>query len=655
MELIKIVQAAGESAVTCSGGNCSVCGIIETVSKIYNFLTGLSFAVAVLFLALAGLVFIFGTGRRSYFQKAKIFAKNAIIGFIFVLVGWMAIHAVLFSTGFKNAGNWWQFECATEYPTVSFKSLNSYANIADFIASRNTQGVIKKPVSDAVFLNLMKNLSAGEKLTFYLPAKNNKTQEDVLVPFLAGYKDANGNINIDSLQAQLLTNLVDLTSGGSKDSNDSVSFVDALGKMLSPAQSASLVDKLFEGLFGIDSSGLSLDEKIEYASNYIIDFQEQNPVTSSSSTIEKVMNRMMTKALEDTAIVAQKTTDGSGGSKTSQDDSGDRSETKGGYDPNKWQNTQNQQKKQTNTLPPGAHSDDWSDLIDQNKDKQKPEGETSLCDDDWNEGDGTKMAILKGLRRLYKRDRLRYEMMFRFVDEIKDHPKGGECTGCGKIKVTHKAKIIDIAHMLVHEGTHSGQFCLNLMGPYEAQGIGEKQPGRGKIEAIACANAMGSIEKNKGHRNMDEFTKGEDGKAIENLPKVTLGAGSGQGGTGQIRGNLARYWTEVNPRGDLDTGMLGGLYDFMTKYPPDQGLPSNYYPAGQYHYGICEGQPKYLTLQDPEEEVVKKIVTSKEKCKSSPPKDILPPCKPGSGGEDGKPAPLPQIEACKGAPEMNIQ
>ena len=247
MNIIKIVNAAESGLVTCSGGDCTVCGIIETVSKIYNFLTGLSFAVAVLFLALAGLVFIFGTGvRKSYFLKAKVFAKNAIIGFVFVLVGWLAIHAVLFSTGYKNAGNWWQFQCATETSTSfqsgSIKSFSPYANIADFIASGNSKGVIQGPVSEAAFQNQISQLKEGETLTFYLPAKDNSTGREIMVPFLAGYKSG-GGMKMDAKTISLLIALIKGLSGSGGD----LSLLSSAGSILSNPM--ALIGKLISFLF----------------------------------------------------------------------------------------------------------------------------------------------------------------------------------------------------------------------------------------------------------------------------------------------------------------------------------------------------------------------------------------------------------------------
>jgi hypothetical protein len=164
----------------------------------------------------------------------------------------------------------------------------------------------------------------------------------------------------------------------------------------------------------------------------------------------------------------------------------------------------------------------------------------------------------------------------------------------------------------------------------------------GDVEAVACANQMGSIDTTKGHKDMKEFDEG----AIKNTPEVTYNSGSGKS-NGQVRGHLARYWVENQPRGDMSTEYLKSLFQFMTKYPISKG----YINQGPYHYGFCfEGNHPYLKLRDDLEKDVKNIVTSKEKCLSSPPKDILPPCNPGD-----KPEPLPEVPACQGAPEMKIE
>ncbi|MFH1182786.1 MAG: pilin [Candidatus Moraniibacteriota bacterium] len=677
MDIIKIAQAANNSIVTCSGSDCSVCSILESVSNIYNFVLGLSFAAAVLFLTFAGIVYIFGIGRNASFQKAKIFARNTILGFIFILVGWIAIHAVLFSTGYQNAGGWWQFRCAVETANVvsengvingSVKLINSYSNIADFIASGNVMGVVKEPVSEAVFLNQLNTLKEGETLTFYLPAKKNTDgQEEIQVPFLAGFKTSSGiSINPES-QIRILTDLINgisdgsislLGSGGSAlSSADSSKFIRSLITVLisslNPGASGNL--NLFDSISSL--SGSSLTSTIENLSSALKNSIAENP-PDASTVIGKAIASVANTALNNADnLVAQRSSESSS-SKTA---SGDRSEDDSSSKAKKWaedlakpRTDPKDWSKKGDPLPPGTHSDDFSDIISDHKDKERDkDSDSSLCPDDWKEETNERMAILKTLRRIAKFDRLRYEMIFRFVSNIGKKEGGGECTGCGDIKVLRKAKILDIAHILIHEGTHSGQFCLNLMEKYMAEGMGTPEnpgPGRGKIEAIACANQLGAIEANKSHQDMKEFEGKQKDGPVENRTEIK----NSKMKNGQVRGHLARYWDMNTPKGDLDEGMLGNLFKKYTEYPISQ----NYQNGGPYHYGFCftENHP-YLKLRNPEEEVVKEIVTSKklpdgQKCLSSPPKDILPACNPEKGD---KPEPLPRIPDCEGAPEINIQ
>ena len=71
--LVANVWAAGSGVVSCSGGDCTVCSILETVSQIINFLMGVSAAAAILVLVIAGFVYIFATGHKRYLEKAHVF------------------------------------------------------------------------------------------------------------------------------------------------------------------------------------------------------------------------------------------------------------------------------------------------------------------------------------------------------------------------------------------------------------------------------------------------------------------------------------------------------------------------------------------------------------------------------------------------------
>lgn len=618
MNLIQIAQAAEGSLVSCTGGDCGVCGVLQTFSNIYNYFLGISFAVAVLILVTAGYFYIFTTGRKRYLQKAKIFAKNGIIGFVLILVGWVVIHTLFYLSGYQN-DSWWQFSCESEsavtadYQAGSLKSINAYANIADFIASGNTQGIIREPVSEAVFQNQIKQLKTGETLTFYLPAKKNSgSQEEILVPFLAGYKSGSG-LKMDSKTISLLTNLIKSISG------NNISLLGSAGSILS--NPTALINKLITALMpslaqgsGLNLSGANLDKAIETLSGAVAGFKSDG--TAMGDLTAAMTNKVMEvkkEATNDSGIVIAKNEE-----KTAS--SGDRSDTKG-YDSDKWKNTQNQDNLKQNqdykNLPStqGENPVGPKDNIDQIKDKSKDD--QKMCD-----YSKATNPVEEALIRIECKDELRYNMIHRFVKKISNTDfQGGFCEGCGEIAVNFSFPRELLDQLIIHESTHAGQFCLGL--------IDMSQPA--KVEREACANQMGSLCKDKHDENggigtddyvMQEITcsGGKDDqtgkiKGCRQKPHIEYRGGDGGKGQEEIRGYLSRWTTMVNPSGDLKCE----AYDWPVKYALGPHGPQQQRDTtmGPYHYGahVC-GEQRVLGLKQEENEDVKKIVKSQEDCKS---------------------------------------
>ena len=100
--------------VSCSGLDCSVCGIMEVVSNLFRYLMGIAGIVAVLLLILAGFMFIFNLGKEKELNKAKAVAKYAIFGFIVTLVSFLVIYSLYKITGASDKGNWFQIDCTVE-------------------------------------------------------------------------------------------------------------------------------------------------------------------------------------------------------------------------------------------------------------------------------------------------------------------------------------------------------------------------------------------------------------------------------------------------------------------------------------------------------------------------------------------------------------
>jgi hypothetical protein len=608
MNILNIARAAESAATTCSGSDCTVCSILETVGRIYNFLTGLSFAVAVLFLTLAGLVYVFGTGRKAYFLKAKNFARTAIVGFVFVLVGWLAIHAVLFSTGYKNAGNWWQFQCATDspgYQTVSLNSISSYANVADFLASGHSQGIIKGAVSDAAFINQLKSLKPGEKLTFNLIAKRADTQEDIIIPFLAGYKDLKGNIKLSDSEDAMMEKLLALVT-----------------ELQDPDNAKKVSDILFHSLLNKDPANFSLDEEISMSRNAFQSMQEDQSISEGSpnssdgdTVFAKLENKIASAFLgnysegivvnrssvdssdtKDAAKIASSTGQSATGSEGSsnkwQDAQSQQTGPMSPVDPSKWQKSMT-----SDQAPKGSQADDITDMLNKGRNQEQLDQLAKQDPDTFGQGDGSPRAIEKALKHICKIDAKRYEMIFQFVQHIGDQPGGGLCTGCGDIYVDHKARIFDMSHILVHEATHSGHACKKNWEGYT----------RGEIEAIACAN---------GQEGASPITKGPDMKEIEAGMKQK--PFSPEKGVYEARGYFYRDWNGVG--GNLPGDIVDKIFQFGTDYAVKK---NGYENNGKYIYGWGNGGPpnksaQPLKLTDKCENVVDTVMTSTDPYKSCP-------------------------------------
>ncbi len=665
MNLIQTVQAASDSLVACSGGDCGVCSLLTTTVNIYNYIILIGFSVAIAFLILAGFAYIFSVGRKSFMEKAKGTAKKAFIGFALILAGWLILKGAISAVGYQNAGSWWQFQCVDESENVNLgtqkvgsdlpkadylSSLKTYSQLSSLVNSQEKAGIITSNFSADSFLTQLKSsLPENQEIVFSVPAKLNSVnkEETVLVPFLAGYS-SNGQLKIDTTAlSDNLGTYLGILAGDPSYSN--LSLLDQNNQTLTSSQKKQILNNLTDyiGNLTFDSlrksgdlakMGLSdvqnfsdlksnpqkIDQAIAALTQTVDSLEAQNP---KNTFIEQTLSGLTAKVKENAVLVAEvndrsnATNSGDRTEKTATDNSktdNNQSTDKTQVDPNSWQKSMS-----NSNAPTGSKTDDFGKISDGMDKINKDQGGTSDLDPgDWNNGDGSRQAILKALKRIANRDQFRYEMIFRFVAHIGDNPEGGLCDGCGSIYVTHKDKIINIAHFLVHEGTHSGQFCLNKMGGFS----------RGQIEAIACANQIGSLETTQSHKNMKEFDEGK-----KNRPEVTYKSGSGQT-SGQVRGHLARYWTENQPRGDLNTSILEYNFKAWTDYP----IKNGYMNQGDYHYGFCSGQPKYLQLKQAEENIVKEIVTSKAPCKSSPPKELI------------KEKELYKVPACEGAPEIQI-
>jgi len=657
MDIFNIVRAAESSVVSCTGGDCGVCSALETASNIYNFILGLAFAAAFLVLVAAGLVYIFTTGRQRYLAKAKIFARNGILGFILLLASWLAIQTLFLASGYKNAGSWWQFRCESgsataespweNYPVGSLSSLKTYPSLAGFIVSGDEKGIINQSVAPGSMASQLENLKEGEELTFYLPArKNYGDHAEIKIPFLAGYK-SDGQFQIDSQRTiDLLQYLLQsFESDNNSGTGSDVSLLNSSGSTLSEEEMDRLINQLaIEVLSSVGELNLNgnfnVDQEIELATKRLNELMreiENNNIDISDITkspSEEVMENLVNDLTENAGgVVVQKgETDADNynsnrsnplssgnGDRSLVDSNGDRAGTSSNGDrsanDNLWKNTQNQNRNQNQNsayrnLPSsqGENPVGPTDNLDKIRDKDKDDSKS--CD--YSQATN---PVEEALIRIECKDQLRYNMIHRFVKVIQNTSfQGGFTESCGKIAVNFSFPRQLLDQLIMHEATHAGQFCLGL--------IDMSQPS--KVEREACANQMGSLCHEKHDENggkgtedylMQEITcageKGKDGKGIacRQKPHIEYRTSSAGSGDEEVRGYFSRWEELANPSGDLKCE----AYDWPVKYALSYGDTT----MGPYHYGAhaC-GEQRVLGLKEEENNDVKEIVKSQKECQS---------------------------------------
>jgi hypothetical protein len=194
-----------ENIVSCQGSDCNVCSLLETISNLYNYILGTSFALAVLILIIAGFAYLGSTGNKIFLEKSRLFLKGVLFGFVFILLGWLIIHAIIKFSGYINAGAWWQFRCNTEnqqesiindetdsYFSPFYKNLTVFPDLRSFLASGVEKGKVNGPLDQSSFAAQIQSLRDGEMLHFLAPVRLESTtgeNEDLFLPLITLRKE----------------------------------------------------------------------------------------------------------------------------------------------------------------------------------------------------------------------------------------------------------------------------------------------------------------------------------------------------------------------------------------------------------------------------------------------------------------------------------
>lgn len=164
---------AGGGIVSCSGLDCNVCELVKTVVNIFQLLTWISAAVAILFIVIGGFIYIGARGNELLMSQAKKTIIWAIIGFALVLLAFLGIKATYKVIGATNQGFWEEINCdaaagilsssgkIAAVPEQSVSSLLRGAKNGGIIA-----GKIKAGTSSNDLGQLVKNLDEDKMAIF---------------------------------------------------------------------------------------------------------------------------------------------------------------------------------------------------------------------------------------------------------------------------------------------------------------------------------------------------------------------------------------------------------------------------------------------------------------------------------------------------------
>jgi hypothetical protein len=92
-----VSHAAINSGFGCdssTGLNCQATSVNGLIRMVINWLLGISFAVAVLFLIIGGFWYITSAGNEETAEKGKGTAINAIIGIVIIIMSYVIINVI---------------------------------------------------------------------------------------------------------------------------------------------------------------------------------------------------------------------------------------------------------------------------------------------------------------------------------------------------------------------------------------------------------------------------------------------------------------------------------------------------------------------------------------------------------------------------------
>lgn len=94
--------SAQTSFIACSGVDCDIETILQTISNFIKFVLQISIAATALIFAYAGILYLTSGGNPGKAQKAIEMLKKTVIGFLFVLGAFLIVELITSTLGLKG-------------------------------------------------------------------------------------------------------------------------------------------------------------------------------------------------------------------------------------------------------------------------------------------------------------------------------------------------------------------------------------------------------------------------------------------------------------------------------------------------------------------------------------------------------------------------
>ena len=96
---------------------CTLCDMIKGFNKIIHYIMEIAIGVALLALAIGGILYVVSAGESAAMETAKTTIKNGMIGFVIIFAAYLIVNTTITylgtnsTLGMQTTTTWGQFDC----------------------------------------------------------------------------------------------------------------------------------------------------------------------------------------------------------------------------------------------------------------------------------------------------------------------------------------------------------------------------------------------------------------------------------------------------------------------------------------------------------------------------------------------------------------